>query len=72
MKAEQNILSEITDITIQIETCYTELYRFLDEDPITIPSTARPDLTERTLVEYLEDLKGLLKHHLLTRKNKLT
>ncbi|WP_273565745.1 hypothetical protein [Maribacter halichondriae] len=71
MKNLQRILSEIVQLTSSMETNYPELYQFLDETPITIPSTAHPDLTELTLTEYLEDLKELLKHHLQTHKNKL-
>lgn len=70
MKDEQQILWEITTLTNQIETDYPELYRFLDENPITIPSSVHPDLNMKTLEGYLEDLKDLLKHHLQTHKNK--
>ncbi len=66
MKEERQILSEITTLTNKIETDYPELYRFLDENPITIPSSEHPDLNKKTLEGYLEDLKDLLKHHLQT------
>ena len=63
MNDEQQIISEISRLTSTIEADFPELYRFLDENPITIPSTAHPNLTALTLAEYLEDLKGLLRRH---------
>ena len=63
-------LGKITQLTTEIETKYPELYQFLDENPITIPSVAHPDLDKKILEEYLEDLNELLEHHLQTHKAK--
>lgn len=70
MKEERQILSEITILINKIETEYPELYRFLDENLITIPSSEHPDLNKKTLEGYLEDLKNLLKHHMQPIRSK--
>ncbi|MFZ3273520.1 MAG: hypothetical protein WA143_04540 [Lutibacter sp.] len=64
----QNILNEISQLTKTIETNYPELYQFLDESPMTIPSEANPSIDKKILQEYLDSLKQLLKHHMETRK----
>lgn len=70
MQNLQDILSQITKLTTNIVTNYPELYAILDENPITIPSTAHPDININIMEDYLESLKELLKHHLETRKLK--
>jgi hypothetical protein len=47
----KNILTEITQLTNNIETNYPELYRFIDENPMTIPSSNHPQITK----EIMED-----------------
>lgn len=69
MKNKQAILTEIVRLTSNIQTNYPELYHFLDENPMTIPSEAHPHLDKDTLEAYLEGLKVLLKHHQLTHKS---
>jgi hypothetical protein len=59
---------EISKLTYQIETYYPELYRFLDENPMTLPITPYPKVDKIALQEYLESLRQLLKHHLDTHK----
>jgi len=71
MKYLHNILTEITQLTTNIETNYPELYRSLDENPMTIPTMNHPHIDKKVMQEYLESLKGLLKHHLETHNNKL-
>ncbi len=64
----QNTLTEISQLTKTIETNYPELYQFLDENPITIPSESNPSINKKILQDYLDSLKQLLKNHLETRK----
>ena len=66
----KNLLTEITDITYYIETNYPELYQFLGEDPMTLPTKKHPHMNKKVMEEYLEDLKQLLKHHLETHQSK--
>jgi len=68
MNILQSLLAEISQLTKTIETNYPELYQFLDENPMTIPSESNPSIDKKILLEYLESLKLLLKHHLETRK----
>ena len=70
MKTEKKLLTEITRLTTSIETNYPELYKHLEEIPLTIPSEDDPEITIRSLQDYLESLKQLLKHHLETHKHK--
>ena len=64
----QIILAEISWLTKTIESDYPELYQFLDENPMTIPSENHPEIDKKILKDYLESLRQLLKHHLETRK----
>ncbi len=63
MKLSTKILEQINKLTLQLETDYPELYSFIDEEPITIPSFEHPDITNKVLKDYLESLKGLIKSH---------
>lgn len=70
MKNLSKLLTEITQLTTNIETNYPELYRYLDENPLTIPSTNHPHIDKQIMENYLESLKQLLKHHLETHNIK--
>ncbi|GAA4273393.1 hypothetical protein U6A24_19515 [Aquimarina gracilis] len=70
METSKNLISEITKITTNIETNYPELYKFIEEQPITIPSSNNPKTDEQNLRDYLDSLKQLLQHHLDTHNNK--
>tara|TARA_R110002167_G_scaffold85250_3_gene231343 strand:+ start:1089 stop:1304 length:216 start_codon:yes stop_codon:yes gene_type:complete len=65
----RKVLGEISELTTDIETNYPELYRSLDENPLTIPAKNHPQVNKDDLKEYLESLKELIKHHLETHKN---
>ncbi|MBK5210508.1 MAG: hypothetical protein JJE44_13550 [Flavobacteriaceae bacterium] len=67
MKNEQKLLSEISKLTKKIETDYPEIYQFLDEIPVTIPSEKDPDINNKVLRDYLESLKQLIKNYVETR-----
>ena len=70
MEKLHRLLNEITQVTNHIKTNYPELYRFLDEDPLTIPSKDHPEIDVKIMQKYLESLKGLLPHHLGANNNK--
>ncbi|PTX43716.1 hypothetical protein C8P64_2248 [Christiangramia gaetbulicola] len=63
MVLSTKILEQINKLTLQLETDYPELYSFIDEEPITIPSFEHPDITNKLLRDYLESLKGLIRSH---------
>lgn len=67
MNKLQNTLTEISHLTKTIETNYPEIYQFLDENPITIPSKSNPSIDIKILQDYLDSLKQLLKQHVETR-----
>ena len=66
MENFQEIIKKIETLTLKIETKYPELYRFLEENPITIPSKTHSDTDIKAMQDYLESLKQLFKHHLET------
>jgi hypothetical protein len=68
MKAIQDILKEITQVTNTIETNYPELYQFLDENPMTIPDVENPEIDKEIMLKYLGDLKHMLKQYAKTHK----
>lgn len=60
------LLAEIAQLTSTMETDYPELYRFLDENPMTLPIKEHPKMDKKVMEEYLEDLKELIKRHVQT------
>lgn len=69
MKKAESLLKEITDLTNKIRDSYPELYGFLEEDTLTLPTTNQPEVDETSLQNYLESLKELVKNYLETHKN---
>lgn len=65
----KKILVEITQLTSNIETNYPELYRILDENPLTISVSSHPYIDTQIMNDYLESLKQLLKNHIKSHKN---
>jgi hypothetical protein len=63
MESITNLLNQITLITLEIETKYPEIYKFLDEDTLTLPFKENPTINSEVLFDYLESLKQLLLHH---------
>lgn len=63
MERFNRLLNEITLITLEIETKYPEIYKFLDEDTLTLPFKEHPKINSEVLYDYLESLKQLLAHH---------
>ena len=61
MESTNQILQEINVITLEIESDYPEIYKFLDEDFLTLPSWEHPNINFEILKEYLDTLSQLLK-----------
>ena len=70
MENQRGIVSEIMHLISDMETQFPEIYRYLDEDPITILSSANPELNDNTLSDYSKDLKELLKRYLQSHQYK--
>jgi len=64
MKTMQELLGEIILLTNHIETDFPELYRFLDENPMTIPISEQASIDKETMAEYLNSLRQLLEYQL--------
>jgi len=69
MKDLNRLMTEIAQLTANIETNYPELYPFLDEEPLTIPSDEHPEVDKEALKAYLESLKKMLKTYIENHKN---
>ncbi|MGB5419939.1 hypothetical protein [Algibacter sp.] len=65
----QNIENEIIKLTTLIATKYPEIYQFLEETPVTMPTVNRPGINAEIMKDYLESLKQFLKHHVKTHKS---
>jgi hypothetical protein len=63
MKTVKKLLTEISDLIVEIETYYPDLYQYLDENPITIPNIEHPKIDAQELNDYLESLRDLLEKH---------
>lgn len=63
MKTTQHLLQDISAFILNIETNYPELYKYLDEDPITIPNVQHPNIDNKVLSNYLKSLKTLVKRY---------
>ncbi|WP_283636266.1 hypothetical protein [Aquaticitalea lipolytica] len=65
MKIPQKILTEISQITREIEDKYPELQKYLDELPITLSDDDNKveKMDEKMLKEYLENLKSIVKKY---------
>lgn len=68
MKALQNTINEITEITSKIQKNYPELYVLLKENPMTIPNVVNPEMNKKIMEEYLEDLQQILTQYIKTHK----
>ncbi len=65
MEISQKILTEISQITRDIEENYPELQKYLDETPMTLPDATNesPDMDNKALKDYLESLKEIVKKY---------
>lgn len=68
MKELKKLNEEITRLTLKIESDYPELYRYLDENPMTLPTGSHPEIEKEVLSKYLQSLKEQLRHHMETHK----
>lgn len=65
MELSQSILTEITQITRDIEDNYPELQKYLDEGPMTLPDENNPNakIDDKTMKEYLNRLKEMVRKY---------
>lgn len=65
MELSQKILTEISQITRDIEENYPELQKYLDETPTTLPKGSNSDshMDNKVLKDYLDSLKEMLRKY---------
>jgi hypothetical protein len=69
MKTLNQLMQDIIQLTTEIETKYPELYKYLNETPLTLCENASERVHTTELELYLETLKSLLQHHIETHLN---
>ncbi len=62
-------MQEIIQLTTEIETKYPELYKNMEETPISECKENEKNICTDDLLKYLETLKSQIQHHTDTRKN---
>lgn len=60
MKTEKELNAKIMSLTNKIRENRPELVKYLEEMPITIPNGDDPEITIKTLKDYIESLKNLM------------
>lgn len=68
MKSLKEYSKAIYDLTLKIEQDYPELYQYLDENPVTIPSSQHPHMDTKAFSDYLQSLRELLEEHIKTHQ----
>lgn len=69
MDKDLQIMEEIIKITSEIETDYPELYKYLDETPISVGNITEEDISNSDLENYLNTLKWHLSNHIKSKEN---
>lgn len=64
MKTEKELNERILKITIKIKEKFPELSEFILEMPVTIPNVLNPKINLKSLQEYNNSLKILLKNYI--------
>ena len=56
----KELLAEISELLLYIKKKYPVSYKYLDENPITIPNIENPNISTVELKKYLALLKDLI------------
>ena len=68
MKNLNALMQNIIELTTVIETKYPELYKYLDETPISIGKHPEREISTTDLQSYLQILKTLLEDYIETHQ----
>jgi len=60
MKTENEINKDIIETTMVIDETFSELSKYIEEMPVTIPNTNEPEINETNLKDYQSSLDALL------------
>ena len=68
MKNLNALMQNIIELTTVIETKYPELYKYLDETPLSIGKHPEKEISTTDLQSYLQTLKNLLEDYIETHQ----
>lgn len=71
MKTENQLNSDILEITMKIKEKFPELSKYILEMPVTIPNMENPEVTSKSLQDYYESLDILLKEYCENQNKKI-
>lgn len=71
MKTEEQLNSDILEITMEIKEKFPELSKYILEMPVTIPNIKNPEVTSKALQEYYDSLDILLKEYIENQTKKI-
>ncbi|MBK7570971.1 MAG: hypothetical protein IPI10_04890 [Bacteroidetes bacterium] len=60
MKTEQELNSDILEITLTIQNKYPELTKYIEEMPVTVPNKEEPEINRKHLENYYNSLVSLV------------
>ena len=63
METEEEINAKIMKVTMIIQENYTELSKYLNEMPITIPIDSRPEVNVQNLQKYYDSLIAIFRNY---------
>lgn len=64
MKTDKKINKKIMEITLEIKDKFPELSKYILEMPVTIPIVESPEINHKSLQDYYDSLKILLKNYI--------
>lgn len=64
-EAEKDLNSKILKLTMRIKDQYSELSKYIEEMPVTIPDEKHPDITLNNLKAYYDSLSSILNKYIL-------
>ena len=63
MKTETELNENILKLTMTIRNEFPELMKFLNEMPVTIPNSKKPEINIKILEDYYNSLEDLLRKY---------
>lgn len=63
METEKQLNDAILKMTLKIQNEYPELSKYLIEMPMTVPTTANPEINIKILKDYYNSLNSILKEY---------
>lgn len=70
MKSERDLNKKIFEITMLIQNKHPELWKYLNEMPVTVPIVGAPKINSESLQEYYNSLDQMVQKYLLEHPQK--